>query len=46
MKGCEQEIVYKVSVSNGWTECFKTKCGWYSDGEKKYCKDCLTLEEI
>lgn len=43
MQGCEKEIEYKASASNGWTEYFKTKCGWFADGEKKYCKECKEL---
>jgi hypothetical protein len=39
-KGCEKEIERRVSVSNGWTKYFKTKCGWFFDGKEEYCDKC------
>ena len=42
-RNCKNTVKFKASVSNGWTKEFETKCGWFADGEKRYCNKCNKL---
>jgi len=39
-KGCGKEIEVKFGTILGTCETCKTKCGWWCDGEQRFCDDC------
>jgi hypothetical protein len=42
-EGCGKEIYFDAYAINGTYKSCPTRCGWFCDGERRYCAECEKL---